>query len=75
MSSRLSSSDPRQGWRPVSPAMYSSAYRGERHRAATLPGMPSRWTRLRMTALVLIMAVAGFWAVRLVIWGVTYWRN
>ena len=55
--------------------MYSSAYRGQRHRAATLPGMPSRWTRLRMTSLVLIMAVAGFWAVRLAIWGVTYWRN
>ena len=75
MSSRLSSSDPRRSWRPVSPAMYSSAYRGERHRAATVAGKPSRWARLRIAALVLVMAVAGFWAVRLAIWGVTHWRN
>jgi hypothetical protein len=55
--------------------MYSSAYRGERHRATAFAGKPPRWARVRMAVLLLLMAVAGFWAVRLAIWAAMHWRN
>jgi hypothetical protein len=54
--------------------MYVSAYRGERHRTIG-PVKPRRWSRLRTMSLLLVLAVVGFWAVRLTLWSVMYWRQ
>ena len=75
MSSRLSPSDAGHAWRPVSPELYRSAYRGERYRAPLATRKTPWRARLRTGALLLVLAVAAFWVVRLAIWGFIYWRG
>jgi hypothetical protein len=73
MPSRMTPSTQRRAWRPVEPAQYVSAYRGETHRmrAPRVRG----WRRVGLLALMAVLAVAAFWGVRLAIWGVMRWMH